>query len=129
MSKKSHFRGCFDKQYDKRAQTLLKSPSQQLDSIPWSLARKLSLKKSLFLTCQILPLLFITSGADEKYPVLIRDNLTIPIQMQLSKKQKTFSEFFVELSKSKLNFKHFEKKMTVIHFVFLEVTDSENVVR
>ena len=72
---------------------------------------------------------FITSGADEKYPVLIRDNLTIPIQMQLSKKQKTFSEFFVELSKSKLNFKHFEKEMTVIHFVFLEVTDSENVVR
>ena len=129
MSKKSHFRGCFDKQYDKRAQTLLKSPSQQLDSIPWSLARKLSLKKSLLLTCHILALVFITLGADEKYPVLNRDNLTIPIQMQLSKKQKTFSEFFVELSKSKLNFKHFEKEMTVIHFVFLEVTDSENVVR
>ena len=121
MSKKSHFRGCFDKQFDKRAQTLLKSPSQQLDSIPWSLARKLSLKKSLFLTCQILPLLFITSGADEKYPVLIRDNLTIPIQMQLSKKQKTFSEFFVEFSKSKLNFQHFEQKITHIDFVFWKI--------
>ena len=121
MSKKSHFRGCFDKQYDKRAQTLLKSPSQQLDSIPWSLARKLSLKKSLFLTCQILPLLFITSGADEKYPVLIRDNLTIPIQMQLSKKQKTFSEFFVEFWKSKLNFQHFEQKITHIDFVFWKI--------
>ena len=51
-----------------------------------------------------------TLTADEKYPVLNRDNLMIPIQMQLSKKQKNFSEFFAAFSKSRLNFKHFEKK-------------------
>ena len=57
-------------------------------------------------------------AADEKYPVLNRDNLTITIQMQLSQKQKTFSRFFSAFLKSKLNFKHFEKKMTRIAFVF-----------
>ena len=42
----------------------------------------------------------------------------IPIHMQLSHKQKTFSEFFTEFLKSRLNFKHFEKNMTLIDFVF-----------
>ena len=49
-----------------------------------------------------------TLAADGKYPVLNRDNLTIPIQMQLSQKQKTFSQFFAAFLKSTLNFKHFE---------------------
>ena len=118
MSKKSHFRGSFHKKYGKRAQRLFKSSSQQHYHIHWSLARKLSSKKSLLLTCQILALLFITLGADEKYPVLNRDNLTIPIQMQLSQKEKSFSEFFAEFFKSTLNFKHLEKKITLIYFVF-----------
>ena len=38
--------------------------------------------------------------------------------MQLSQKQKFFSGFFSAFLKSKLNFKHFEKKMTHIAFVF-----------
>ena len=54
-------------------------------------------------------LLVNTLAADEKYPVLNRDNLTIPIQMQLSQKQKTFSEFFSAFLKSSLNFKYFGK--------------------
>ena len=53
--------------------------------------RQLSLKKSLLLTRKTLGLLLNTLAADEKYLVLHRDNLTIPIQMQLSPKQKTFS--------------------------------------
>ena len=48
--------------------------------------------------------------ADEKDYVLNRDNLTQPIQMQVSKKQKGFSQFFFVFSKSILNFKHFPKK-------------------
>ena len=39
--------------------------------------------------------------------------------MQLSKKQKTFSEFFSAFLKSRLNFQYFEKKMTLIPDVFL----------
>ena len=129
MSKKSRFRGCFDKQYGKRAQALLKSASQHLYHIHRSLPRKLSWKKSLLLTCQILGLLVNTLAADEKYPVLNRENLTIPIQMQLSQKQKTFSQFFAAFLKSTLNFEHFEKKDDPHRFCISEITDSENVVR
>ena len=38
--------------------------------------------------------------ADDKHYLLNRDNLTQPIQMQLSQKQKTFSEFFFASLKS-----------------------------
>ena len=47
--------------------------------------------------------------ADGKYPVQDCDNLQIPIQMQLSEKRKTFSEFFVRFLGSTSNFKDFEK--------------------
>ena len=49
---------------------------------------------SLLLTCKILGLLVNTLAADEKDSVLARDNLTIPIQTQLSQKQKIFRNFF-----------------------------------
>ena len=42
----------------------------------------------------------------DKHYLLNRDNLAQPIQMQLSQKQKTFSEFYIGFSKSILNFKH-----------------------
>ena len=89
----------------------------------------MSWKKSLLLTCQILVLLVNTLDVDERYPVLNRDNLTIPIQMQLSQKQKTFSEFFAAFLKSRLNFKYFLKKDDPPRFCIFEITDSENVVR
>ena len=84
MSKKSGFRGTFDKQDGKRIKALLKSAPGQL-----------SWKKSRLLICKILALLVNTLAADWKYPVLNRDNLMIPIQMQLSQKRKIFSEFVV----------------------------------
>ena len=108
MSKKSGFRGFFEKQYGKRDQALLKYSSQHVYHIHWSLARKFSSKESILYRCQILGLLVNTLAADEKYLVLHRDNLTIPIQMQLSQKQKTFSEFFDGFLKSRWNFKYFE---------------------
>ena len=49
-------------------------------------------------------------AADEKNPVLNKDNLMIPIQTQLSQKQKTFSEFFAPFLKCTINFKYFETK-------------------
>ena len=62
------------------------------------------------MTYQILRLLVNTLPANDKYPVLNRDNLTTPIQMQLSQKQKTFSHFFAAFLKSRLNLEHLEKK-------------------
>ena len=47
---------------------------------------------------------------DDKHYLLNRDNLTIPIQIQLSQKQKTFSEFRFAFLKSILNFKHLPTK-------------------
>ena len=129
MSKKSHFRGCFDKENVKRAQTRFKSASRHLYHIHQSLPSQFSWKKALLLTCQILGLLVNTLAADEKYPVLNRDNLTIPIQMQLSQKQKTFSQLFRELLKSRINYKHFERKEYPHRFCIFEITDSENVLR
>ena len=52
-----------------------------------------------------------TLTADDNHYLLNRDNLTQPILMQLSKKQKSFSAFFFfALLKSILNFKHLPKK-------------------
>ena len=51
-----------------------------------------------------------TFPADEKHYLLNRDNLTQPIQIQLSQKQKTFSQFSFAFLKSLLNYKHLSKK-------------------
>ena len=49
--------------------------------------------------------------------------------MQLSGKEKAFSQFFYSVLKSRLNFEHFEKKMTTIADVFPELQTSKKVVR
>ena len=38
--------------------------------------------------------------------------------MHLSQKQKAFSQFFLSILKSKLNFEHFQTEMTLIPDVF-----------
>ena len=129
MSKKSHFRGCFEKQYGKRVQTLLKSSSEHLYHIHWSQATKLCSRKSLLLTSKILGLLVKTLAADENHLVLHRDNLTIPTQTHVSrKKRKKNSEFSTAFLKCTLNFNHFEEKDDPQCFCISEMTDSENVV-
>ena len=129
MLKKSRFRGPFNKQHGKRAQALLKSTSHHLYHIHWSLSRQLIWRKSLLLKCQILGLLVNTLAADEKYPVLNRDNLSIPIKMPLSQKHATFSEFFAKFLKSIKTFKYFKNKDNLHRFCASEITASENVVR
>ena len=74
-------------------------------------------------------LLVNTLAADDKYLALNRDNLTIPIQMQLYQKQKTFSQLFPAFLKSRLNYKHFKRREYPHRFCIFEITDSENVVR
>ena len=114
MSKKSRLRKPFDKQHGKCVEPLLKSATQHLYHIDWSIPSQLSRKKSLFLTCQILGLLVNTLAADEKYPVLNRDNLTIPIQMQLSLKQNTFSQFFTAFLKTKWTLNSLKQKIILV---------------
>ena len=49
--------------------------------------------------------------------------------MQLSEKQKTYSQFFTAFLKYRLNFQHFGKEDDSHSFCIFQVTDSENVVR
>ena len=49
---------------------------------------------------EILGIFVNTLTADGKYPVPGSENFQLPIQMQLSEKQKTFSEFFVPFLES-----------------------------
>ena len=68
-----------------------------------------------------------TFTADEKYSVLTRDNLTQPIHMYISQKQKTYSGFFfVAFLQSILNFEHLRKKKDDPHSLCIsKITDSE----
>ena len=121
MSQNYHFRGCFDKQQGKRAPALFKSASHHIYHFHRSLPRKFSWKKFFLLTCQILGLLANTLATDEKYPVLNRDNLTIPIEMQLSQKQKVFLNFLLLFWSLPETLNVLAKKMTLIAFVFLNL--------
>ena len=59
---------------------------------------------------KILRLFVNTLTVDDKHYLLNRDNLTQRIQMQLTQKQKTFSEFLFAFLKSILNFKYLPTK-------------------
>ena len=70
-----------------------------------------------------------TLAAGDKYPVLNRENLMVPIEIQLPQKWKVFSDFFSAFLKSTLNFEYFEKKDDPHRFCVSEITGSKNFVR
>ena len=59
---------------------------------------------------EILGVFLKTLTADGKYPIPDCENLQLALQMQLSEKRKTFSQFFVPFLEFISNIKHFEKK-------------------
>ena len=79
----------------------------------------------MLVLCKILRLFVNTLTADDKYSLLNRDNLTQPIQILLSQKQKTFSQFLSSFFKSTLNFEHFQKKDDPHSRCISEITVSE----
>ena len=125
MSIKTRFKGSFKKQHGKCVQTLLKFAWQNLYHIYWSLWRQLTCKKSLLVICKISRLFPNTLNAHGKYCLFNRDNLTQPIQMQLSRKEKTFSDFFSPFLKSCLNFEHILEKDDPYSWCISEITHSE----
>ena len=110
MYKKSRCRIPFGKQHGQRSKTVLKSARQHLYHIYWSVWRKLSWKKSLSVICKILIQFANSLTADGKHSLVDRDNLTQPIHIDFSKKQKLFREFFSAFFKSRSIFDHFAKK-------------------
>ena len=125
MSIKSRFKGSFKKQHGICAQTFLKFAWHNLYHIFWSLWRELTVKKFLLVICKISRLFPNTLSADGKHSLFNRDNLTQPIQMQVSAKQKSFSHFFASFLKSSLNFEHFQKKDDSHSWGFCKITESE----
>ena len=83
----------------------------------------------MLVLCKILGLFVNTLTDDDKYCLLYRDNLTQPIQILLSEKQKTFSEFFSPFLKYTLNFEHFQKKMTLMADVYPKLPSLKKVIR
>ena len=74
--------------------------------------------------------LFVNTLTDgDNYCLLYRDNLTQTIQILLSQKQQTFSQFFSPFLKSSLNFEHFQKNMTLIAHVFPKLPSPKKVIR
>ena len=124
-SKKSHSKASFGKQHGKCAQILLKIAWQHLHQIYWSLWTQLTYKKSLLVIWKISRLFPNTLSADSKYSLLNRDNLTQPIQMQVSKKEKTFFDFFAAFLKSSLNFEYFQKKYDCHSWGISKITESK----
>ena len=75
-----------------------------------------------------------TLTADYKYSLLNRGYLLRHVQMQLSQKRKTFSNFFIYLfifftfSEFKLNLEHNQKRKILIADVFSNLGTPKNVV-
>ena len=82
----------------------------------------------MLVLCNILSLFVNTLSEDDKYCLLYKDNLLQPIQILLSQKQKTFSQFFSAFLKSTLNFEHFEKKIKLIADVFPKLPSTKIVI-
>ena len=82
----------------------------------------------MLVLCKIIGLFVNTLSEDDKYCLLYNDNLLQPIQILLSQKQKTFSEFFSPFLKSTLNFEHFEKKINLIADIFPKLPSTKIVI-
>ena len=79
--------------------------------------------------CKTLRPFVNTFTAHDKYSVLNRQSLQHPIHMQLSQKQKSFSQLFSVFFKSRSNFEHIKNKMILITNVFPKLGTSKNQVR
>ena len=70
-----------------------------------------------------------TLTADDKYSLNSKDKWTQTIQMLLSQKLKIFAQFFSSFFESALNLEHFQKKMTLIAYVFRKLLTTKDVLR
>ena len=95
-----------DMKWVDESQKLLKSAEKQFYTTFLSFWAKLSYNNSLLVRCEILGLLVNTLTTNYKYSRSNRENLPLPIQMQLSEKPKTFGRNFIVVLNSKLNFEH-----------------------
>ena len=70
-----------------------------------------------------------TLTANDKYSLISKDKWMQTIQMLLSQKQNIFPEFFSSFFQFALYFEHFQKKMTLIAYVFPKLPTTKDVLR
>ena len=87
------------------------------------------LQKSLLDTWKFFRPLLNTLTANDKYSLISKDKWMQTIHMHLSQKENTFSEFFSAFFESALNFEHFQKKITLIAYVFPKLPTTKYVLR
>ena len=110
LSQEHNFSTGFGSQLVKASQMLPRFSRECIYHVFLSFSVKLIWKMFAIVLGQILGVFVNTLTADGKYPVQGCENLQLPIQMQLSEKRKTFSEFFILFVESISKFKHFEEK-------------------
>ena len=78
----------------------------------------------MLVLCKTLRLFVNALTPDDKYCPLRKDKVKEPIQILLSEKEKSFSQFFSSFLKSTLNFEHFQKKDDTHSRCISEITNS-----
>ena len=127
--KKSRFRASVEKKHAKCAQTLFKFEGHLLYHIYWWLGRQFFYKKYLLVRCKISKLFPNTLGADGKYSLIDRDNLSQRIQTNYVKNKKLFLNFFFRFWNLVTIWNVFKKKVTLIADVFPKLRTTKNMVR
>ena len=89
----------------------------------------IELQKSLLDTWKFFRPFLNTLTAYDKYSLISKDKWMETIQMHLSQKQNIFSRFFSAFFQSALNFKNFQKKTTLIAYVFPKLLTTKYVLR
>ena len=89
----------------------------------------IQLQKSLLDSWKFFRPFFNTLTANDTYCLNSKDKWMQTIQMHLSQKPKIFSELFCVFFASVLNFEHFQKKMTLIAYVFPKLPTTKDVLR
>ena len=112
----------------KESQILARPPWQHFGHVFSTFSSNSVWKWSPLVLGEISGLLVNILTTYDKYPVQDSENFQLPIQMQLSEKRKTFSEFVVPSLESTSNFKHFER-ILVIANVFVSLQTVKNLVR
>ena len=80
--------------------------------------RVIELQKSLLDLSKFYRPFLNTVTADDRYSLISKNKWMQTIQMHLSQKPKIFSELYGAFFESVLNFEHFQKKITLIAYVF-----------
>ena len=89
----------------------------------------IELQKSLIDTWIFFRPFLKTLTADDNYSLISKDKWMQTIQMVLSQKQNLFFEFFSSFFEFALNFEHFQKKMTLIAYIFPKLPTTKDVLR